>query len=253
MIGALLSGISLLPLQQCCDQIIDPQKLYVLLQALLVCVIIWLLPKNLHQIKADGIPEKPGSKFNIKMIKPTKELWIIISICLCTYLVEGTIADWSSVYLREVIHASETIAGRGFAVYALFMAAGRFIGDDLISRYGNMNVLRVGGVLSLIGLLIIIAAPTHFLAMPGFMLTGAGISLASPILYQASAKVKGLAQGVGLATMNTFAMTAFLGGPVLIGFIAQISSLRISFILVAIASVIWILQTTKIIRMNTTG
>jgi len=89
--------------------------------------------------------------------------------------------------------------------------------------------------------------------LPGFMLVGSGISLASPILYQASAKVKGLAPGVGLATMNTFAMAAFLGGPVLIGFIAQISSLRISFILVAIASVIWILQTTKIIRMNTTG
>ena len=67
MMGALLSGFSLLPLEQCCSEIIDPQKLYVLLQALLVCMIIWLLPKDLHHINPEQIPEKSGSKFNIRI------------------------------------------------------------------------------------------------------------------------------------------------------------------------------------------
>ena len=248
MSGALLSGLSLIPFQNCCNEYMVPQVMYVLVQALFVCIVIGSMYKNLHPVESARLPKSEMPKMSLRMIKPGKELWIIISICLCTYLTEGTIADWSSVYLREVTHASATIAGRGFAVYAFFMAAGRFIGDDLIARFGNMRVLRGGGVLVVLGLILIIISPTHLFAMPGFMLTGAGISLASPILYQASAKVNGLPPGVGLATMNTFAMTAFLGGPVLIGFIAKFSNLRTAFIVVAFTAVLWIIQTTRVIQ-----
>lgn len=250
MTGALLSGFSLRPLQSCCGEVFEPQMLYVLIQGCMVLIVIVLIRGDLKVIEAAHVPPKKGSAFQLKMIKPGKDLWILIVICLCTYLAEGTISDWSAVYLREVTNASAAIAGRGFAVYAFFMAAGRFLGDDLIARFGNMRVLRAGGFLVLAGLILIILSPTYLFAMPGFMLTGSGISLASPILYQASAKVKGLAPGVGLATMNTFAMAAFLGGPVLIGFVAQISSLRIAFVLVALAAVIWILQSHRIIQRN---
>jgi hypothetical protein len=117
-----------------------------------------------------------------------------------------------------------------------------------MARYGSLHVLKGGGFLCILGLLIVIISSSHLFAMPGFALIGAGISLASPILYQASAKVKGLAPGIGLATMNTFAMTAFLGGPVLIGFVAQLFTLRIAFLFVLLAALLWIIQTSLIIR-----
>ncbi len=250
--GALFSGFSLQPLANCCNQLLPPQALYVILQSLLVILIVFLIRNHFQSIASVHASTEDGPKMNLRSFKPGKELWMIISICLCTYLTEGTIADWSAVYLREIVHASETIAGRGFAVYAFFMAGGRFVGDELIARFGNMRVLRAGGILVVIGLAVVVASQTHFMAMPGFMLVGAGISLASPILYQASARVKGLAPGVGLATMNTFAMAAFLGGPVLIGFIAQSSNLRIAFAVVAIVAFVWVLQTHRIIKVQST-
>ena len=249
MFGALLSGLALVPFENCCGHWMDPQKLYVLIQAIIVTIIILLIRKFPHPSFVTP-NDQATSAVKRNMLRPGKELWLIISICLCTYLAEGTVTDWSAVFLRDETGASETVAGRGFAVYALFMAVGRFLGDGLIARFGNMQVLRSGGYLTLVGWLIIIFAPTHFLAMPGFMMAGAGISLASPILYQAAAKVKGLAQGVGLATMNAFAMAAFLGGPVLIGFIAQLSSLRIAFAFVAFVVLIWIIQTTRILNFQ---
>jgi len=251
MSGALLSGLSLVPFEQCCNEIAEAQILYVFVQALFVSLVIWWIRNDisLHTNPSKNISENGKMpKFSFRKIIPGKELWIIISICLCTYLTEGTITDWSSVFLREVIGTSESVAGLGFAVYAFFMAAGRFLGDYFIGRYGSMRVLRVEGILVVTGLIMIIFSTTPLLAIPGFMLTGAGISLASPILYQASAKVKGLAPGVGLATMNTFAMTAFLGGPVMIGFMAEIFNLRIAFGIVAILAFVWILQTNKSIR-----
>jgi hypothetical protein len=45
--------------------------------------------------------------------------------------------------------------------------------------------------------------------------------------------------GAGLATMNTFAMAAFLSGPTLIGFLAQATSLRFAFLGVGLVAVLW--------------
>lgn len=242
MVGALSSGLSLIPFQNCCGNTIAPQVLYLTLQAIFVCVVVLIIKNDLFKIH-EPVTAGSRTKLNWMTMKPNKQLWTIISICVCTYLVEGTITDWSSVFLRDVNNAAEHIAGRGFAVYACFMAAGRFMGDDLIAKFGSMRVLKAGGILSLAGLIIIILSTSYLVALPGFMLVGSGISLASPILYQASAKVKGLEQGIGLATMNMFAMASFLGGPVLIGFIAHLFNLRIAFSLVAFATFIWILQT----------
>jgi len=248
MCGALFSGLAIIPLQLYFANWIAPQMLYVIIIAAIVLLITWRIRNDLDQIKEMQNQSDENPKIAWKDFRPGRELWILIIICLCTYLTEGTIADWSAVYLREITLAPETIAGWGFAVYAFFMAAGRFLGDKLIARFGAMRVLRTGGILVFLGLAIVILSLSPWSALPGFMLIGMGISIASPILYGSAAKVQGLAPGVGLATLNTFAMASFLGGPVLIGFIAKISDLRISFMVVALAAIIWIIQTTRVLR-----
>jgi len=167
---------------------------------------------------------------------------------MCTFLTEGTMADWSAVYLKDITKAPEIMVGWGFSVYAFFMAAGRFVGDTFIARHGHMKVLRTGGQLVTLGLVIVIISPNPWWVLPGFMLIGLGISVASPILYGEAAKVPGLPPGAGLATLNSFAMASFLGGPVLIGFIAKALDLRIAFMFVAGAAVLWVLQTAVVIN-----
>jgi hypothetical protein len=48
-----------------------------------------------------------------------------------------------------------------------------------------------------------------------------------------------MAKGAGLATMNTFAMIGFLGGPAVIGFVAKALSLPAAFSLVAGFALFW--------------
>ena len=55
-----------------------------------------------------------------------------------------------------------------------------------------------------------------------------------------------MAKGAGLATMNTFAMAAFLGGPALIGFIAKAFSLPFAFGVVAVLTGVWIWKAGKV-------
>jgi fucose permease len=251
MCGALFSGLFILPMQHILPDWIQPQALYALMVAIIILIIVQVIRKDLGQIKTHQAESEEGAIFHWKTFRPTKALWILISICLCSYLTEGTIADWSAVYLKEITLAPVAIAGWGFAFYSFFMAAGRFVGDELIARFGSMHMLRAEGILVFIGLIIVILSHGPWVAIPGFMLIGMGIALASPILYGSAAKLPGMAPGAGLATLNTFAMASFLGGPVLIGFIGKMADLRIAFMFVACAAVIWIFQTSRVIREST--
>ena len=67
----------------------------------------------------------------------------------------------------------------------------------------------------------------------GFLLLGAGVALGAPILFNAAARVPGLAPGAGLATYATFSFVGFLAGPPVIGFIGEQFGLHVGFAMVA--------------------
>ena len=191
-----------------------------------------------------AVPEEPDSPTQATKAPsgfqlPNKALWVLVAISLCTNLTEGTMADWSAVYLREVVRTPEAMAGWGFAAYAFFMAGGRFLGDALIGRFGNQKVLRTGGLVAAAGLLLAVFFQGTAFVLFGFAMVGAGVSLGAPILYASAAKVPGMAKGVGLATMNTFAMIGFLAGPAFIGFLAKGFGLPVAFLVVAGFALFW--------------
>lgn len=213
---------------------------YVLAIAAGILLLAWGLKRPLHSVPAVPVANPGTVQKTSGFIMPNKALWVLIIVSLCTNLTEGTMSDWSAVYMREVLGAGEALAGWGFAAYALFMAAGRFVGDGLIAFAGPNRVLRAGGLVAASGLLLLLFVQTKVIALAGFALTGAGVSIGAPILYAAATRVPGLPPGAGLATMNTFAMVAFLGGPAFIGFLAKAFSLPIAFGLVALLACIWI-------------
>lgn len=225
---------------------IAPLKYVSVLALLQLGVTLWL-KSPLQGVPDDARSEATTTEKASGFVLPNKALWTLIIISLCTNLTEGTMSDWSAVYMREVVGSSKALAGWGFATYAFFMAGGRFIGDELIARYGSKLILRLGGSIVALGLLTAIWGQSSAVgALTGFALIGAGVSLGAPILYAASARVPGMAKGAGLATMNTFAMVSFMGGPALIGFLAKAFSLPSAFGVVALFAGLWIWKSGKI-------
>jgi MFS family permease len=213
--------------------------------AALVILLLWLVKADLLPLESREKQERKAQAGQ-KFAWPSAALWTIILLSLCTNITEGTMADWSAVYLREVIHSEEYMVGWGFSTYALCMATGRFFGDGLIANFGAAKMLRVGGAVAAAGLLLLAFFPVMPWSLLWFAMVGAGVSLGAPILYAAAAKVPGMAEGAGLATMNTFAMVGFFGGPVLIGFVAKAWSLPVAFALVGAAAVWWAWNAVKV-------
>lgn len=155
-------------------------------------------------------------------------------IIFCTGLGEGAMADWSAVYLREVIGTSEALAAWGYAAFSLAMVAGRLGGDWLTRRAGPVRLARMGGLLAALGLAAALLAQGPVLVLLGFVLVGLGYCTLFPLVFSAAGRVEEVHPGVALASVATLGYLGFLAGPPLIGWIAQLSSLRLSFGVVAL-------------------
>lgn len=199
--------------------------------------------RTIKGVKGQTI-DSGGEKFRIKF--PKGALAYMVAISLCTNLTEGSMIDWASVYMKEIAKAPTIYIGWGLAAFSIFMATGRFFGDYFIPKWGNQRVLFVGGFVVACGLGIVVLLPGTFTAILGFALGGAGISCAAPILYSAAAKSKDVAQGLGLAVLNSFSIFGFLAGPVFIGFISEATNLKFSFVLVIFLAFVWMYLTTRL-------
>lgn len=197
-----------------------------------------IVAKTIFRIKSMPViqNEKP-EKF--KLILPKGALLVIIIISVCINVTEGSMTDWASLYMKEIVETSPYFVGWGLFGYSSFMALGRFFGDGIIPVYGKNKILSYGAVIASLGLLIMIVFPFTWTAIFGFAMIGLGVSCGAPILYAAAARYPGMPNAGGLAIMNTFAMGGFLLGPVVIGFISDLTALPIAFGFVAILCLLW--------------
>jgi MFS family permease len=154
---------------------------------------------------------------------------IMLGICivaLASNILEGAAADWSAVYLRQVLGADPGAAGLGYGAYALLMAVGRFNGDWVRSRWGAVIVARACYALALAGLLLVVLAPDYPWALVGFALAGFGGSVGVPLAVSAAASARGHTPAANVALVSLVSLIGFLLTPPIIGSVAELFGLR---------------------------
>ena len=98
-------------------------------------------------------------------------------------------------------------------------------------RYGAVLVLRVGAVVASLALLVVVTAQTWPVAVLGFTLLGAGVSVIAPLSFSAAARIAGGEQArvdAVIARFNQFNYVGGLLGAVLTGLVGA-GSLRLGF------------------------
>lgn len=75
---------------------------------------------------------------------PRGTVLILGLICFIFFMAEGTVLDWSALYLVESIHLPDTLGGLGFAAFATAMTVGRLSGDRIVAKYGSLKVVMAG-------------------------------------------------------------------------------------------------------------
>jgi len=166
--------------------------------------------------------------------RPNGVLMQLGIIAFCCMASEGAMFEWSGVYFQQVVKAPEALIILGYLSFMTMMATGRFIGDKLIARYGRKRMLKTSGIMISTGLFISVLFPYIITATLGFLIVGLGVSSVVPMIYSSAGKVPNVPPGIALASVSSISFFGFLMGPPVIGYIAEISSLRYSFAVIGL-------------------
>jgi MFS family permease len=170
--------------------------------------------------------------------RPPARLVALGFLAFCIMMGEGSMADWSAIYLREQ-GADEGTAAAGFAAFSIAMAVMRFAGDRLSAGLGAERLVHLGGAIAAAGLAIALSLGGAVPAFLGFLAAGVGFSTIVPQVFSAAGRVPGLSSGPAIATATTIGYTGFLLGPPLIGFAADtLHSLRAALGIIVVVSLI---------------
>lgn len=179
--------------------------------AIALAILLWLACRALPGDAPEVAPEKK------RFALPHGSLVVLGIIGFCGAIAEGSVVDWSSVYMHDRMQASEGIAPLGFAAFSGMMLLARLIGDRLKDRFGAQAVVGSGALTAAFGIFIAVFAPDIPVAIAGFGLAGVGLATVFPFVYAAAAR-HGATALAGVATMG---YSGGLLGPPTIGFIAN--------------------------------
>ena len=166
---------------------------------------------------------------------------------VCGLVGEGSAGDWSAVYLKDNLGTSAGLASLGFAAFSVTMTLGRGLGDRLIGRFGVVPVIRACGLLATTGLALALATPVPAVAIVGFTVFGAGLSIVVPQVFAAGGRADPLHPGSGLAKVVGFGYTGMAAGPAIIGLIADKIGLHLA-LLIPLALAAWIAVAAPALR-----
>jgi MFS family permease len=157
----------------------------------------------------------------------SRRLLVLGLLCGVAFVVEGGIENWSALFLETELDASPSFGGLGPGFFAAAMVAGRLLGQWLEVRIGDRRLLSAGALTAATGLALAAVAPSVPVALLGFALGGAGISVAAPTLFGAAGRGATEAErGSAVASVTTISYLGFLAGPPLIGAVSGAADLR---------------------------
>lgn len=156
-------------------------------------------------------------------------------LCLLTFLAEGSVLDWSAVFLTSVHGADIGLAGLGYAAFAVAMTGGRLAGDRIRMWLGQRRVILFGGLIGAIGFAVVLLVPSAHAGLAGYFLVGVGASNIVPVLFSAAGRTRDMSPGLAITAVSTLGYLGLLAGPALIGLVAHLTTLPFAFILLSAA------------------
>lgn len=161
---------------------------------------------------------------------PTSAGIYLLGICaFLSFVPEGSVLDWSALYLAQEHHAPVALAGYAFAAFSGTMAAMRFLGDGLRQRLGDGRAFFLSALVASLGFALAGLATNLPAVIAGFLICGIGLANTVPIVFSAAGRFPGVEPAIGIGVVTAFGYTGALTAPALLGFIAEHTGLGAIF------------------------
>jgi MFS family permease len=162
----------------------------------------------------------------------------LVVIAIAGATVEDAGSSWATLYLRDSLGAPGPVAVFGYVALVGFMFIGRLTGDRLVDRFGERAVARAGGCLAAAGMGAALAFPNVPGTIAGFAAAGLGVATVIPAAMHGADQLPGMRPGSGLTAVTWLMRIGFFGAPLVVGVIADATSLRVGLLSVPVAGLV---------------
>ena len=168
----------------------------------------------------------------------TPLVFLLSAVTLVATLSEGALETWSAIYLRLALDMPVAVGVLGVVAFHAAMGAGRLASGRVIGRFGRRATLAAAGLLVAIAMPATLAVSEPAPTIVGLLFVALGLSVMFPIgISLAGDRERGGSGAVASAVIGV-GYAGFLIGPALIGGIAELASLRVALLTVAVAGLV---------------
>ena len=167
---------------------------------------------------------------------PRALVWVGGLVVLSAFLGEAASEGWSALHVERTLGGGPAEGALGPALLATGMAIGRLGAHVFGAGWPPFRVMVLASCLAGCGLALAGAAPGLTTAYVGFLLGGLGVSVVGPLaLGLVGQAVRPKHRLAAISQAAALGYAAFFLGPVVMGFVAELFGLRVSFYVIAAA------------------
>lgn len=146
---------------------------------------------------------------------------LIMFFCYCA--IEQTAGLWASSYMVLYGSVSRVVAAGWASLFYVGITAGRFISGFLTMRFNDENMIRLGQLVMILGILVLLLPlPNHIALVAGFVIIGLGCAPIYPCVIHSTPHYFGADKSQAIVGMQM--ASAYIGSmlmPAIFGFIGQ--------------------------------
>ena len=159
---------------------------------------------------------------------PGNYVLFLAALAFIMMLAEGSMLDWSAVFLVDKAEIIEKNAGIGFTAFSIAMMISRFGGNFIIQRIGRRWTITAGALVAASGFFIVTLLANPAGSVFGFATIGLGAANVVPLIFSLASESGG-ALGSNISFVSTLGYTGILTGPAMIGFVAHSKGFGVAF------------------------
>ncbi|MGB8535547.1 MAG: MFS transporter [Acidobacteriaceae bacterium] len=175
---------------------------------------------------------------------PDNYVLFLAVLAFIMMLAEGSMLDWSAVFLVDKAGMAEKNAGIGFTAFSIAMTISRFGGNHIIQKIGRRWTITAGALIAAGGFFVVTLLANPAGSVFGFAMIGLGAANVVPLIFSLASESRG-ALGSNISFVSSIGYTGILTGPAVIGFVTHSRGFGVAFggvacllILVALAGAI---------------
>ena len=192
-------------------------------------IIVLLLSILLLLANSDLLPYGDDQQERTKgFVWPRSYVLFLAALAFIMMLAEGSMLDWSAVFLVDRVGMLAKNAGIGFTAFSIAMTISRFSGNFIIQRIGRRWTITAGALTAASGFFMVTLLANPASSVFGFAMIGLGAANVVPLIFSLASESGG-ALGSNISFVSTLGYTGILTGPAVIGFVAHSRGFGVAF------------------------